>query len=90
MSGNGSADVSVPTDLTVTSHADSEEDYAATRRSGQVKVDFNLKFGSSILMPKQFPFWPTLGHVFSPSSSRIVIPGLSSVSSCKMCLVSCV
>lgn len=32
MSGDGSADVSVPTDLTVTSHADSEEDYAATRR----------------------------------------------------------
>lgn len=51
MSGNGSADVSVPTDLTVTSHADSEEDYAATRRSGQVKVDINLKVGSSILMP---------------------------------------
>ncbi|XP_045120920.1 progesterone-induced-blocking factor 1-like isoform X1 [Portunus trituberculatus] len=32
MSGEGSADASVPTDLTVTSHGDSEEEYAATRR----------------------------------------------------------
>ena len=34
MSADGSVDASVPTDLTVTSHGDSEEDYVATRRLG--------------------------------------------------------